>query len=175
MKKTLLPLMVLTMLCGVAHATTTEVAPPPPKPECKDIVYRKWNDLLFVDNGDNLFVNYQWYEDGVLMPGETKQYLYNYGVILKGNGKRYYAIVTKADGTQIMTCEYTFEEFNASVELNAAPRKMALYNARTGNKIGEWDEDKVPDDLYLSIAQGVYFWRITDSEHRVEIRKATIY
>ena len=86
-----------------------------PPEVCENVIYRKWNDLLFVDNGDQRFATYQWYCDGVAMEGETRQFLYTEGVVLIGNGKTYYCIMTLADGSTVKACANTFDGFPASV------------------------------------------------------------
>lgn len=35
-----------------------------------------WGDVLVLDNSESMFVSYQWYRDGELLPNETKQYYY---------------------------------------------------------------------------------------------------
>ena len=81
MKRQVVMAFMLLSLCGAQVVAVADdvVAPPPPKPECQDIVYRKWNDLLFVDNGNEQFVAFQWYKNHVALPGETKQYIYTQG------------------------------------------------------------------------------------------------
>lgn len=37
-------------------------------------IYVVWGDVLTVENSSGLFNTYQWYKDGVLIPGATKQY-----------------------------------------------------------------------------------------------------
>ena len=37
-------------------------------------IYVVWDDVLTVDNSAGLFKTYQWYKDGELVPGATKQY-----------------------------------------------------------------------------------------------------
>lgn len=37
-------------------------------------IYIVWDDVLTVDNASGVFNTYQWYKDGVLIPGATKQY-----------------------------------------------------------------------------------------------------
>lgn len=85
---------------------------------CEDIIMRKWNDLLFVNNGDSLFVSYQWYQDGQPLSGETAQYLYTNGVQLDGDGHEYSARAFKADGSYVVACAMLFNEFQSSAELN---------------------------------------------------------
>ncbi|MCQ2341727.1 MAG: hypothetical protein MJZ48_04675 [Paludibacteraceae bacterium] len=165
MKNALL-LVLSTLFTGAVFAESMDegvTPPPPPKPECHEIVYSKWNDLLFVDNGDEQYVAYQWYKDHNLMEGETKQYLYTEGVVLKGDKHIYHVIVTKKDGKQVMSCEYTFEEFPRSAEENAGVqvRKAALYSY-TGRKVGEWTTRQA----HVDVAPGMYVWRLTDTEGR---------
>jgi len=153
-----------TLISGIAFAESMDegvTPPPPPKPECHDIVYSKWNDLLFVDNGDNEYVSYQWYKDHEIMPNETKQYLYTEGVVLQGDKHIYYAIATKADGKQVMSCEGYFDEFPRSALENAgvSVKKAALYSY-TGHKVGEWSERPAS----IMVAPGMYVWKMTDSE-----------
>ena len=49
------------------------------------------------------------------MEGETRQFLYTEGVVLIGNGKTYYCIMTLADGSTVKACANTFDGFPASV------------------------------------------------------------
>ena len=156
-----LVLMAIALLVGVTVDCWAQVAPPPPQPECKDIVYRKWNDMLFVDNGNEEFVAYQWYKNHVAMPGETKQYIYTQGVVLEGDGNIYHVVVTKADGTQVISCEGKFEDFSASAPLNPGKviQKAVLYTC-TGNKIGEWGyKPERP-----AVNKGCYIWLLTDNQ-----------
>jgi len=151
-----------TLASGVVYAETMDgvTPPPPPKPECDEIVYSKWNDLLFVDNGEDLFVSYQWYKDQNPISGETKQYIYTEGVVLEGDGHIYYVIATTKEGKQIVSCEGYFEDFPESHVYNedAPVRKAALYSY-TGHKVGEWAERPAN----VAVAPGMYVWRMTDS------------
>ena len=106
MNKQLLTALMVTVLWTMSAAVKAEVAPPPPKPECKDIVYRKWNDLLFVDNGNEEFTAYQWYENGNILIDETRQYLFRTG----GLPNEYFCRLTTTDGSTIYTCAMTFDE-----------------------------------------------------------------
>lgn len=85
-----------------------------PPEVCENVIYRKWNDLLFVDNGDQNYVAYQWYCDGVAMEGETRQFLYTNGVVLSGSVQIFYCVMTLADGTTVKACANTFDNFPAS-------------------------------------------------------------
>lgn len=51
--------------------------PLPPSPVCYDnMLYAKWEDVLFCDNAADMFVSYQWYCNGAPLTGENKQFLY---------------------------------------------------------------------------------------------------
>lgn len=167
MKKLFLSICMAAFSLGIANAVENQVnegvtPPPPPAPECAKIVYRKWNDLLFVDNGDGNIISYQWYKNRTLIEGATAQYLYTEGIVLEGDGALYYVIITRNDGTQEMSCEHTFEEFPASVNENpGVVRRAALYTF-TGNKVGEWNERPA----YVPVNHGYYIWLLTDTEGR---------
>ena len=68
------------------------------------VLEQAWNDVVAVlthdYNGGYDFVAFQWYENGVLLPGETKAYLYRQLIM----GGEYSAMLTETDGTKMMTC-----------------------------------------------------------------------
>lgn len=47
---------------------------PEPEPECVNLIYTKWNDVLVVNNDQDTLATYQWYRDGILLEGATLQY-----------------------------------------------------------------------------------------------------
>lgn len=94
---------------------TVEHCERPVPEECEDVVYSKWNDLLFVDNSQNRFVHYQWYCNGQPVIGEDRQFFYREGYILQGDGNTYYCLIGCADGTTVRSCERRFEEFSSSL------------------------------------------------------------
>jgi hypothetical protein len=90
---------------------------PPIEPEeCEDVIYRKWDDLLFVDNSKQQYTAYQWYSNDAPLAGETRQFLYTEGTVLNGNNQTYYCIMTLTDGSTVKACAHTFDAFPASVE-----------------------------------------------------------
>lgn len=68
------------------------------------IVEQKWNDVLTLlspnYNGGYTFTAFQWYKDGVAIPGETHSYLYQ---PLDMNAT-YYVELTRPDGVVVTTC-----------------------------------------------------------------------
>lgn len=113
-----------------------------PPEVCENVIYRKWNDLLFIDNSEHHYTAYQWYCDGVPIEGETRQFLYTEGVVLDGNGKTYYCVMTLEDGTTtVKACANTFGAFPASVaaDKQQQPQKVVkyIYNGRLYIRYGE--------------------------------------
>lgn len=161
MKKIVLAALMVTTLCAMSESVSAQVGPPPPQPECKDIVYRKWNDVLFVDNGNEEYVSYQWYRNHVAIDGATRQYLYTEGVVMEGDGNIYHVVATRANGSQAISCEGLFEDFSASASLNPGKviKKAVLYNYR-GEKISEWNERPERPD----VGSGCYIWLFTDDK-----------
>lgn len=123
----------LLFVAAVAFPThVLAVAPPPPGPydDClEDLVYRKWNDVLYVTNEDSVYVAYQWYCDDVIMPGETNQFLFTDGNSMYRDGHWYSAAAMMADGTWVYQCAMLFEDiaksYNNAPEPAQAPRLIA--------------------------------------------------
>lgn len=137
-----------------------EVPPPPPghDEECEDnLIFRKWNDVLFINNGENRFVSYQWYRNDTLIG--SGQYIHQAGMAT--DDATYYTVATESNGHKVICCPKMFEEFPASQPLNPVEKikKVALYN-NTGHKIGEWDNKPNPDEL--PVLRGSYIWFFTN-------------
>lgn len=165
------PVNLLFILLWAVGAVAQTVAPPPPghEDECvENLIFRKWNDLLFVNNGELQYTSFQWYRDSVPVPGATSQYLHEDGVPLSGDGHIYYAKVTTTAGKTLTCCAYLFDDFPASQPLNPVKtaKKAALYSS-TGRKIGEWSERPTT----LSLAPGCYIWHLTNEEGESWIEK----
>jgi len=78
-----------------------------------NLIYSKWKDLIFCDNGQDRWASYQWYRDGAAITGETKQYLY----LPNGMGNsEYYVVLTDTTGMQYTTCKRTFDDTPRSAD-----------------------------------------------------------
>ena len=68
----------------------------------KFYIMRKWDNILFVDNFDREYVEYQWYKNGVAIAVEGKsQYLQ---LACNVDGAEYTVRAYFADGTSILSC-----------------------------------------------------------------------
>lgn len=149
-----------------------------------NLVYSKWTDVLFIDNHNDLFVSYQWYENGTALQGETQQRLYRPDSALDG---QYYCVITTTDGQQIRTCTYAFSDAPRSAD-EAAKRyhkvtptmmpknnivmverseqtkaRIELYDA-TGRLLQTVQTQASITTLSAPSVSGVYFIRLTDLE-----------
>ncbi len=61
----------------------------------------KWDDVLIINNHENKYIAYQWYKNGIRLPGETKQFIEQKG----GLCGTFHAEITRVDGTKFMTCD----------------------------------------------------------------------
>ena len=105
-----------------APVTGTAVAPAfvPCAPDCiEGIMYRKWENVLFVDNGKGLYTAYQWYKNDKKLPGETKQRYYTGSKPMAGTSDTYYCEMTRKDGKVEQTCAHTFDECPRSADHTA--------------------------------------------------------
>ena len=74
------------------------------------VLEQRWNDVVAVlakdYNGGYEFVAFQWYKDGQILAGETRSYFSEPFEL----GSEYSALLTEADGTQLMTCPIIIEK-----------------------------------------------------------------
>lgn len=127
---------------------------------CTDsLIYHKWNNVLFVNNGDSSIVAYQWYKNGVALDGYTDQYLYTRRDTLAGTSDLYHCVVTRKDGTEEILCEDTFDGFPSSAEasqqVSAAsvmvrPTRLPAGNAVT---ITKTDDETMQATLFTVTGQ----------------------
>ncbi|WP_335967047.1 MBG domain-containing protein [Galbibacter sp. PAP.153] len=83
------------------------------------LIRRHWGDVLVFDNSSGDFVGYQWYKDGMAVPGATGQYYHENGP-LDGS---YRVTATTEGGAVITSCslELSGEEFTKKVSILPNP------------------------------------------------------
>lgn len=92
-------------------------------------MYSKWTDVLFINNGAGLYMAYQWYADGIAMPGETQQRLYD-PKGMKGTVVKYHCQLTTATGATLYTCPLTFDETPRSADNTTATTTQVIRKYR---------------------------------------------
>lgn len=159
-----------------------------------DIVYSKWNGVLFVDNSDSLYTAYQWYDNGQKMQGETMQSLYN----PDGLTGFYYCQMTTADGNTIYTCEYGFSDVPRSAdvvrernEITVAPNRVRTHQAVTvrqtetetltltlydavGKQVAQYVQTAEQQTFTAPAQAGIYILRIT-TDNTKHTEKLIVY
>jgi len=77
------------------------------------IMQQKWDDVIallnYYYNGGFEFSAYQWFQNGKILTGETKSYIYLNGSSLK-IGDKYSVLITRPDGSQMFSCDFTAHE-----------------------------------------------------------------
>ncbi|MBR1481004.1 MAG: hypothetical protein IJ609_03660 [Paludibacteraceae bacterium] len=169
------------------HVTHCTTPPPPPNvDECEEgLVYRKWDDVLFVDNSQGRFTDYQWYRDNVVINGANKQYLYQEGTRMLGDGAEYTVVMHTAAGERITACPKAFDLFPQSALVNPGTTSQApqispmplrhnspavirnvspecrttVFNT-LGQRVAEWHGTNILPDLQ----HGYYILHISDGE-----------
>lgn len=150
-----------------------------------NLVYSKWNDVLFIDNHEDKFVSYQWYENGKALEGETEQRLYKPEDGMTGS---YYCVMTTTDGATVQTCEYLFSDAPRSADVVAeryhkvTPTHLApgqtltierseatnadiiVYDP-TGRQVSRVYTESEKTEIKVPSVVGVYMIRLTDREN----------
>ena len=85
-----------------------------------DAMYSKWSDVLFVENKDQRYVGFQWFENGMMLPGETQQRLYK----PEGLPGVYMCEMTTSDGSRFVTCSYRFDQVPRSADNTPEPAQI---------------------------------------------------
>jgi len=90
----------------------------PPEQTCNNgVMYRKWENVIFIDNHNQRYTAYQWYKNGKEMKGETAQRYYaGNGVSLKNTPDLYHCVMTLTDGTTDKTCARLFDDIPSSAD-----------------------------------------------------------
>jgi len=124
--------------------------PPTPTDTCLDsLVYKKWQDVIFCDNGRREFVAFQWFKDNTLMQGETKQYYFHEGGM---GSSEYFVEVTYRDGHKRRTCPITFDETPRSADTYVKVQTLV----RRGDNLHIQMTDDVADiSIYTVVGQSV--------------------
>lgn len=123
-----------------AGAVTTKVIPISIV-KCRDpydIINQKWNSVLLVNNTNNRYKAYQWYKNGLLLNGETKQYYVTKE--LDFTAEYTVQLITK-DGTILHTCPL-IPEHRENEGLNVYPSLVEKGQAVTI----ELDIDNIEND-----------------------------
>jgi len=134
------------------------------------LVVQRWDDVLIVNNnketnGGYTFTSYQWYRDGVLIPGATGQYYQEVG----GTSGNYSVMLTgtrNGEAVQIMTCEMYFGSRNL---MRAYPIPAQVFEHITIEAgLSEEELDGAVLDIYAVTGQHLKHVKIISNTIKLE-------
>lgn len=114
------------------------------------IMKQKWNDVVALKNenhnGGYLFTSYQWYRNGVLMPGQTRPYVYMSENQIFSNGDEISVEVSRAsDGVRLMSCPLVV---SPRTDIFPYPVQTIVLPSFPVNMMNVGDEDRVEVETY---------------------------
>ena len=141
------------------------------------IFEQRYNDLIAIlthdYNGGYDFAAFQWYKDGVLLPGETHSYL-NQPLSFESE---YSVLLTNSEGLQLMSCPFmaenkseltvypTFVKDGAPVIcLTTEPLQLGVYHV-SGVLLYEHDLSAGTNEIYLPDISGIYLLVFIGEDH----------
>lgn len=77
-------------------------------------VHSKYHDVVFVDNHEDLYVEYQWFKNGEIQPGKTGQFWQDTSGDNQGLEGWYMAQVLTIYGERLMTCPVFYDNLRIS-------------------------------------------------------------
>ncbi len=140
-------------MCETVASTAAEVT------AAEILVDLKWDDVLYINNLRDEYVEYQWYKDGIAISIDgTSQYYTDQ----KGLDGFYHAVCTYSDGTTVSSCPKEFH--------TAGTKSASLYPnpAERGGEVkvelgGEEDAGGMIIVIYDSMGKAVDEYRVTTS------------
>ena len=141
------------------------------------IFEQRYNDLIAIlthdYNGGYDFAAFQWYKDGVLLPGETHSYL-NQPLSFESE---YSVLLTNTEGLQLMSCSFTPEsksdlsvyptfvkEGSPVICRTTEPLQLGVYHV-SGVLLYEQDLSVGRNEIYLPAVSGVYMLLFKAENH----------
>ena len=141
------------------------------------IFEQRYNDLITVlthdYNGGYDFVAFQWYKDGVFIPGATHSYL-NQSL---GFEAEYSVLLTDTNGLALMSCPIIAEDKaelsvyptilqpGGSAKVSITESNVLYIHDSTGKIIQEHHLEQGITDISMPIVSGVYLLRFVSNDH----------
>ena len=141
------------------------------------IFEQRYNDLITVlthdYNGGYDFVAFQWYKDGVLIPGAIHSYL-NQSL---GFEAEYSVLLTDTNGLALMSCPIIAEDKaelsvyptilqpGGSAKVSITESNVLYIHDSTGKIIQEHHLEQGITDISMPIVSGVYLLRFVSNDH----------
>jgi len=126
----------------------------------------KFDDVILADNIEGNIIGYQWYRDGVLIPGATGQWYQELG----GLNGTYSVALTMVDGSVIFTCDTTvvMVRIPDPVSLVISPNPVELGKTAKAMLLDRTDNDLLNCFLYTKQGMKVREFTTHNSEILIE-------
>jgi hypothetical protein len=124
-----------------------------------DFIIPKFDDVVLCDNSSKLFVTYQWFKDGVLIDGATKQF-YNDPDGLIG---AYSLKVTTTDNQTLYTCSKVLN-VPLTKKISVFPSPLKMNQSCTVKLTGMSDTELAGSELSVYSIQGILVYHSTKVE-----------
>jgi hypothetical protein len=132
------------------------------------LILEKWNDVLYVGNSDNLYVDYQWYKNGYPVSIDGSSQYYAERPYLQGT---YRVRVYLADGTWFESCDYEVDNSKA-LSSNIYPNPVEAGTLITVELFEELPEDAQSQvEMYDILGRMLRREQITGNRFTVETPK----
>ena len=103
-----------------AADSCASIAPEYPPCCVEGLMFRKWDNVLFIADPDTAFVKYQWYKNReAITKNGNKQFYYTGGTKMEGTTDLYYCEMTTRSGEVVTSCEHMFDSIPSSAERSA--------------------------------------------------------
>ncbi len=156
------------------------------------VLVEKWDDVLLVDNSTEDYIGYQWYKDGIMIPGATNQFYQELGGL---NGCYKVNLTLKSEKKE-MTCERCLDNVKKSLSIYPNPVKqgksvnISLYDenqlyqglmetrlySTDGKLLQKKQVDSGNSEVNISnLAVGVYILKITTEDGQSYNEKIMVY
>lgn len=76
-----------------------------------DLIYKKWDDIIFCNNKDGIFEKYQWYHNGKKIKDANNQYYYSPNKALSGS---FLVQAIRFDGAEFFSCNLDIQDIPKS-------------------------------------------------------------
>jgi len=134
-----------------------------------DFIVAKFDDVVLCDNSSNRFVAYQWYKDGVMLEGATKQFYNDLGGLIGS----YSLKVTTIDGQTLYTCAKMLN-IPLLKKVSIYPSPVKANQIATVKLTGMVNEDLVGAELSIYTMQGFCIYHSTKVQRINEVRLPSV-
>ncbi|MDL2290456.1 T9SS type A sorting domain-containing protein, partial [Paludibacteraceae bacterium OttesenSCG-928-F17] len=127
------------------------------------VVGLMWDDVLFVNNGKEQYVAYQWYKDDVAIAKDGNNEYYADPKVLDG---KYHVVCFYADGASVAGCPLYFEHVEKSTQVIITPNPADI-NGTVHVEIEAYEQVQIIE-VYTISGHKIGEYKIKDAETQIQ-------